>query len=68
MLLRRMKMSNSFYLRTKSYIITEDGFMHNHQSALDSQREQNAIDWRFGDPIEDEPVEDKDYPVETDYD
>ena len=62
-----MKMSNSFYLRTKSYTITEDGFMHNHQSALDSQREQNAIDWRFGDPIEDEPIEDKDYPMETDY-
>ncbi len=45
-----------------------DSFMHNHQSALDSQREQSAIDWRFGDPIEDEPIEDKDYPMETDYD
>ena len=45
-----------------------DSFLHNHQSALDSQREQNAIDWRFGDPIEDEPIEDKDYPMETDYD
>ena len=33
----------SFYLRTKSYTITEDGFMHNHQSALDNQREEDAI-------------------------
>ena len=33
----------TFYLRTKSYTITEDGFMHNHQSALDSQREDDAI-------------------------
>ena len=39
-----------------------DSFLHKHQSALDSQREQSAIDWRFGDPIEDEPIEDKDYP------
>ena len=44
-----------------------DSFLHKHQSALDSQREQSAIDWRFGDPIEDEPIEDKDYPMETDY-
>ena len=33
----------TFYLRTKSYTITEDGFMHNHQDALDSQREEDAI-------------------------
>ena len=33
----------TFYLRTKSYTITEDGFMYNHQSALDSQREDDAI-------------------------
>jgi len=43
-----------------------DSFLHKHQSALDSQREQNAIDWRFGDPIEDEPIEDKHYPMEND--
>ena len=36
-------MTDSFYLRTKSYTITEDGFMDNHQSALDSQREDDAI-------------------------
>ena len=53
MLLKRLKMS--------------DSFLHKHQSALDSQREQSAIDWRFGDPIEDEPIEDKHYPMETDY-
>jgi len=36
-------LTDSFYLRTKSYTITEDGFMYNHQSALDSQREDDAI-------------------------
>ena len=36
-------MSDSFYLRTKYYTITEDGFMHNHQAALDSQMEDKAI-------------------------
>ena len=36
-------MTDSFDLRTKSYTITEDGFMDNHQSALDSQREDDAI-------------------------
>lgn len=44
-----------------------DSFMHYHQSALDSQREEDEIRWLFGDPIEDEPIEDKDYPMETDY-
>lgn len=56
-----------------------DSFLHNHQSALDSQREDDAIQ-----NLEDagvypdsknypnvfEPsilVEDKDYPMETDY-
>ena len=33
----------TFFLRTKSYTITENGFMHNHQSALDNQREDDAI-------------------------
>ena len=27
-----------------------DSFMHKHQAALDSQREEAAINWRFGDP------------------
>tara|TARA_R100000278_G_scaffold94370_1_gene72028 strand:- start:40 stop:288 length:249 start_codon:yes stop_codon:yes gene_type:complete len=38
---------DSFYLRTKSYTITEDGFMHNHQASLDSQREEAEINWLF---------------------
>ena len=42
-----------------------DSFMHYHQSALDSQVEENEINWLFGDP--DKLVEDKDYPMETDY-
>ena len=51
-----------------------DSFMHNHQSALDSQREDDAIQY-----LEDAGVypnvfessilvEDKDYPMETDHD
>tara|TARA_Y100000401_G_scaffold4251_1_gene2963 strand:- start:817 stop:975 length:159 start_codon:yes stop_codon:yes gene_type:complete len=50
-----------------------DSFMHNHQSALDSQREDDAIQY-----LEDTGVypnvfehsiliEDKYYPMETDY-
>ena len=35
----------SFFLKTKSYTITENGFMHNHQSTLDSQREDDAIQY-----------------------
>ena len=27
-----------------------DSFLHNHQSALDSQREENAIKWSNPDP------------------
>ena len=42
-----------------------DSFLHFHQSALDSQVEENEIKWLFGDP--DKLVEDKDYPMETDY-
>ena len=36
-----------------------DSFMHYHQSALDSQIEQNETEWLFP-----ESVEDKDYPPE----
>ena len=36
-----------------------DSFMHKHQSALDSQIEQNETEWLFP-----ESVEDKDYPPE----
>ena len=36
-----------------------DSFMHYHQSALDSQIEQNETEWLFP-----ESVEDKDYPHE----
>ncbi len=36
-----------------------DSFMHKHQSALDSQIEQNETEWLFL-----ESVEDKDYPYE----
>ena len=57
----------SFYLRTKSYTITEDGFMHNHQSALDSQREDDAIQY-----LQDTGVypdsDDKFFPMETEDD
>ena len=31
-----------------------DSFMQNHQSALDSQREEAAINWRFPEPDNDE--------------
>ena len=57
----------TFYLRTKSYTITEDGFMHNHQSALDSQREDAAIRDLEDAGIYPDP-DDKHYPMETDYD
>ena len=55
-------MSDSFYLRTKYYTITEDGFMHKHQASLDSQREEAEINWLF--PEDDEEIEDKDFPYE----
>ena len=35
-----------------------DSFMHNHQSALDSQREEAAINWRFPEPDNDDIYED----------
>ena len=57
----------SFYLRTKSYTITEDGFMHNHQSALDSQREDDAIQYLEDTGVYPDP-DDKFFPMETDHD
>ena len=46
-----------------------DSFMHYHQSALDSQREEDEIKWLFGDPddTEDAVEDDTFYPMETDY-
>ena len=49
-----------------------DSFLHNHQSALDSQREDDAIQYLqdcgvYPDPLED-IVEDDFFPMETDYD
>ena len=48
-----------------------DSFMHEHQSALDSQREDDAIQYLedtgvYPDPLED-IVEDDFFPMETDY-
>ena len=34
-----------------------DSFLHKHQAALDSQREENAINWRFPEPDNDEILE-----------
>ena len=34
-----------------------DSFMHNHQSALDSQREEAAINWKFPEPDNDDILE-----------
>ena len=49
-----------------------DSFLHNHQSALDSQREDDAIQYLqdtggYPDSLED-IVEDDFFPMETDYD
>ena len=41
-----------------------DSFMQNHQSALDSQREENAIKWSNPDPDIEEDEEN--FPAETD--
>ena len=38
-----------------------DSFMHNHQSALDSQREEAEINWLFPQDDEEEEIEDKDF-------
>ena len=43
-----------------------DSFLHNHQSALDSQREDDAIRDLEDAGIYPDP-DDKDYPMETDY-
>jgi len=47
-----------------------DSFLINHQSALDSQIEENEINWLFGDPDNTEDIVEDDtfYPMETDYD
>ena len=34
-----------------------DSFLHNHQAALDSQREEAAINWRFPEPDNDDILE-----------
>ena len=39
-----------------------DSFMHNHQSALDSQREEAEINWLFGDP--DNTEDEENFPAE----
>ena len=44
-----------------------DSFLHNHQSALDSQREDDAIRDLEDAGIYPDP-DDKHYPMETDYD
>ena len=45
-----------------------DSFMHKHQSALDSQREEAAIKWRFPEPDNEEiSVDDDDDYELTDY-
>ena len=46
-----------------------DSFLHNHQSALDRQIEENEINWLFGDPdnTEDTVEDDPFYPMETDW-
>jgi hypothetical protein len=41
-----------------------DSFMQNHQSALDSQREENAIKWSNPDPDIEEDEEN--FPAEND--
>jgi len=38
-----------------------DSFMHKHQSALDSQREEAEINWLFPQDDEEEEIEDKDF-------
>ena len=43
-----------------------DSFMHNHQSALDSQREDDAIQYLQDCGVYPDP-DDKFFPMETDY-
>ena len=42
-----------------------DSFMHKHQASLDSQREEDEINWLFPEHDEEE-IEDKDFPYEDD--
>ena len=42
-----------------------DSFMHKHQASLDSQREEDEINWLFPEDNEEE-IEDKDLPYEDD--
>ena len=43
-----------------------DSFLHNHQSALDSQREDDAIQYLEDTGVYPDP-DDKFFPMETDY-
>ena len=44
-----------------------DSFLHFHQSALDSQREEDAIRWSNPDPDMEDNVEDEEnFPAEND--
>ena len=43
-----------------------DSFLHNHQAALDSQREDDAIQYLEDCGVYPDP-DDKHYPMETDY-
>ena len=44
-------------------MMMSDSFLHKHQSALDSQREEAEINWLFPEDDEEE-IEDKDFPYE----
>ena len=45
-----------------------DSFMHKHQASLDSQREEDEINWLFPEDDEEE-IEEKQFPYEEeDYD
>ncbi len=45
-----------------------DSFMHYHQSALDSQVEENEINWLFNDPdnTKDTVEDEENFPMEND--
>ena len=45
------------YLKLSRRIKMTDLFMHYHQAALDSQREEAAINWRFPEPDNDDILE-----------
>ena len=48
-------------------IMMSDSFLHFHQSALDSQREDDAIQYLQDTGVYPDP-DDKFFPMETDYD